>query len=69
MNKSELIAKVAEELELPKTRVAQVANALFDTVVGQVAAGETVGITVLVPSPAAIVLSVTAATRRPATHW
>ncbi len=45
MNKSELIAKVAEELELPKTRVAQVANALFDGIVAEVAGGATVGIT------------------------
>lgn len=45
MNKSELIAKVAEELELPKTRVAQVANALFDGIVAEVSAGSTVGIT------------------------
>ncbi len=45
MNKSELIAKVAEELDLPKTRVAQVANALLDGIVAEVAAGQTVGIT------------------------
>ena len=45
MNKSELIAKVAEDLELPKARVAQIANALFDNVVAKVAEGETVGIT------------------------
>lgn len=45
MNKSELIAKVAEELELPKTRVAQVANAMFDGIVAEVSNGATVGIT------------------------
>jgi DNA-binding protein HU-beta len=45
MNKSELIAQVAETLEVPKTRVAAVLNAALDLVVEKVSAGETVGIT------------------------
>lgn len=45
MNKSEIIAVVAESLDMPKARVQAVINATIDTIVEQVSKGETVGIT------------------------
>lgn len=45
MNKSELIAQVAETLEMPKARVAAVLNEALELVVKSVAEGDTVGLT------------------------
>lgn len=45
MNKTDIIAAVAAELELPKARVAAVVNSVLAIIVEKVAEGETVGIT------------------------
>ena len=42
MNKSQLIATVAEQLEMPKVKVAAVVNTVIDSVVDAVSEGETV---------------------------
>ena len=45
MNKSQIVAAVAAELELPKAKVAAVVNGVVDKIVEAVSAGETVSIT------------------------
>lgn len=45
MNKSQIVANIAAELEMPKVKVAAVVNGVLDQVVAAVAAGETVSIT------------------------
>lgn len=45
MNKSQLIAVVAAELELPKVKVAAVINTVIDQVTAAVSEGETVSLT------------------------
>jgi nucleoid DNA-binding protein len=45
MNKSQLIATVAEQLEMPKVKVAAVVNTVIDSVVDAVSEGETVSLT------------------------
>ena len=44
MNKSDLIAKLAEDLSVPKVQAARFLNAAIDSIVDTVAQGETVGI-------------------------
>lgn len=44
MNKTELIAAIAEKTEQPKAKVADVLNAFFDTVAEQLTKGEAVQI-------------------------